>query len=98
MTSNRLSATIPVSLAFSNISAKAADGTITRKFRNAACRKSIHPSPRTVQFHDLQADKLLTNAGGPAGMIQGRVEGSLEATGKTAESNALTGHGEIVPP
>jgi hypothetical protein len=49
-----------------------------------------------VKFHDLQAEKLITNAGGPAGMIQGRVAGFLDAEGKTADSNALTGHGEIV--
>ena len=29
-------------------------------------------------------------------MIQGRIEGSLDAYGKTADSNALAGHGEIV--
>lgn len=85
----------PVSLAFSNISAKAAEGSITGKFE-MRLQEVDSPFTATVQFHDLQADKLLTNAGGPAGMIQGRLEGSLEATGKTAESNALSGHGEIV--
>ena len=49
-----------------------------------------------VKFRDLQAEKLMTNAGGPAGMIQGRVEGFLDAAGKTADSNALAGHGEII--
>jgi hypothetical protein len=54
------------------------------------------PFTATVKFRDLQAEKLMTNAGGPAGMIQGRVEGFLDAEGKTADSNALAGHGEII--
>jgi hypothetical protein len=54
------------------------------------------PFTAQVKFRDLQVEKLVTNAGGPPGMIQGRVEGFLDATGKTADSNALSGHGEIV--
>ncbi len=85
----------PVSLAFSNISARAADGMISGQFE-MRLQEVDSPFTVVVRFHDLQAEKLLTNAGGPAGMIQGRVEGSLEASGKTADSNALAGHGEIV--
>jgi hypothetical protein len=54
------------------------------------------PFSAEVKFRGLQADKLLTNAGGPAGMIQGRVEGFLDAAGKTADPNALNGRGEIM--
>ena len=53
------------------------------------------PFTAMVKFRDLQAENS-DQRGGPAGMIQGRVEGFLEAAGKTADSNALTGHGEIV--
>jgi len=49
-----------------------------------------------VKFRDVQTEKLLTNAGGPAGMLEGRVDGFLDAAGKSADPNALTGHGEIV--
>jgi hypothetical protein len=61
-------------------------------------RLQAEDSPFTamVKFRDLQAEKLLTNAGGPAGMLHGQVEGFLDASGKTADSNALAGHGEIV--
>jgi len=85
----------PAALVFSNISAHAADGAITGRFE-LELQAPDSPFTAMVKFRDLQAEKLMTNAGGPAGMIQGRVEGFLDAAGKTADSNALTGHGEIV--
>ena len=85
----------PEELSFSNISAEAAGGSISGRFE-MELQTPDSPFTAEVKFRDLQAEKLLTNAGGPAGMIQGRVEGFLDATGKTADSNALTGHGEIV--
>ncbi len=85
----------PAELAFSNISAHAAGGAIKGHFE---MRVQADDSPFTasVKFRDLQAEKLMANGGGPAGIIQGRVEGFLEAAGKTADSNALVGHGEII--
>jgi AsmA-like C-terminal region/AsmA family len=85
----------PTALVFSNISAHAADGNITGRFE-MELQALDSPFTATVKFRDLQAEKLLTNAGGPAGMIQGRVEGFLDAEGKTADANALAGHGEII--
>jgi hypothetical protein len=85
----------PAVLIFSNISAHAADGAITGRFE-MELQAPDSPFTAMVKFRDLQAEKLMTNAGGPAGMIQGRVEGFLDAAGKTADSNALTGHGEII--
>ncbi|CAN5472723.1 hypothetical protein BH20VER3_BH20VER3_06380 [soil metagenome] len=85
----------PTRLAFSNISAHAAGGTISGRFE-MQLQAADSPFTATVKFRDLQAEKLLTNAGGPAGMIQGRLEGYLDAAGKTADSNALNGRGEIV--
>ena len=84
----------PAELAFSSISAQAAGGSITGRFE---MQLQLEDTPFTagVKFRDLQADKLITNAGGPAGMIQGKVEGFLNATGKTADPNALNGRGEI---
>ncbi len=85
----------PVELAFSNISAQCAGGMINGRYQ---MQPQAVDSPFTaeVKFRDLQVEKLVTNAGGPPGMIQGRVEGFLDAAGKTADSNALSGHGEIV--
>jgi len=85
----------PAELAFSNISAQAAGGELSGHFEMQLLVEDS-PFTATVKFHDLDAEKLVTNAGGPAGMIQGRVEGFLDATGKTADSNALAGKGEIV--
>ena len=85
----------PTKLAFSNISAHAAGGVINGHFE-MQLQADDSPFTASVKFRDLQAEKLIVNAGGPAGIIQGRVEGFLEAAGKTADSNALEGRGEIV--
>jgi len=85
----------PAELVFSNISAHAAGGSITGRFEMEP-QAPDSPFTAVVKFRDLEAEKLMTNAGGPAGMIQGRVEGFLDAEGKTADSNALTGRGEII--
>jgi hypothetical protein len=85
----------PTELAFSNISAHAAGGAINGHFE-MQLQADDSPFTASVKFRDLQAEKLVVNAGGPAGIIQGRVEGFLEAAGKTADSNALEGRGEII--
>ncbi len=84
----------PAALIFSNISATAAGGRLTGRF-TMNLQTEDSPFRANVNFHDLQAEKLVTNAGGPPDMIEGLVEGSLEAEGETADSNALTGRGEI---
>jgi type II secretion system protein N len=85
----------PAELVFSSISAQAAGGAISGRFE-MELQEPDSPFKVMVKFHDLRAEKLVSNAGGPAGMVQGRVEGFLDAEGKTADSNALAGHGEIV--
>ncbi len=44
---------------------------------------------------NLLADQIVENAGGPKGMVKGKLEGSFQASGKTADPNALVGRGEI---
>src|SRR5207245_4021777 len=39
--------------------------------------------------------QIVENAGGPKGMVSGKLEGSFQASGKTADPNALIGSGEI---
>lgn len=81
-------------LDFSQIHARAADGEVTGEFSmNPADPGS--PFGVKVKFRDVQADRVVTDAGGPGGMVQGRIEGELNATGKTADANALAGTGEI---
>ncbi len=84
----------PGQLEFSRIGAEAAGGEIAGDF---SMRPADPGSPfrARVNFREVQANRLVREAGGPAGMIQGRIEGELEAAGKTADPNALTGAGEI---
>jgi hypothetical protein len=48
-----------------------------------------------VKFQNLHADEIVAEAGGSKSMVQGRLDGVLEASGKTADPNALNGTGEI---
>ena len=85
----------PDVLELSKISAQAGDGEITGHF---AMQPEAEDSPFTValSFRSVQADRIVIDAGGPAGVIRGKLEGNFEASGKTAEPEALTGRGEIL--
>lgn len=82
-------------LEFAQIAAHAGDGQITGHF---SLQSEVEDSPFTVvaSFSNVQAERLITDAGGPPGILQGKLEGNLQATGKTADANALTGTGDIV--
>jgi uncharacterized protein involved in outer membrane biogenesis len=82
-------------LDFSQISARAGEGQITGRF---TIQPQAEDSPFTVsiKFKDVQADKIITEAGGNLGTVVGKLEGHLDASGKTADPDALTGNGEIV--
>ncbi|MDQ2659106.1 MAG: AsmA family protein [Verrucomicrobiota bacterium] len=84
----------PAELDLSEISAHAAEGEITGKF---SMRPLDADSPFTVMiaFHGVEADRVVSDAGGPSGMITGKIEGRLDAHGATADPNALAGTGEI---
>lgn len=84
----------PTTLDFSKVSAQAAGGEITGSF-SMRPQEAESPFAVRIQFHDLQANNIVTEAGGPEGIVRGRLEGMLEAAGKTADANALAGHGEI---
>ncbi len=85
----------PEELDFSGITARAAGGEITGRFSMLPANEDS-PFIANLAFHDVQVDRILTEAGGPAEMLQGRIEGRLDANGKTADPNALSGSGEIV--
>ena len=84
----------PDVLELSKISARAAGGEINGYF---AMQPEAEDSPFTtnVNFRDVLADQIVENAGGPKGMVNGKLEGSLRASGKTADPSALIGSGEI---
>jgi AsmA-like protein len=84
----------PDVLELSKISARAANGEINGYF---AMQPEAEDSPFTtsVKFRNVLADQIVENAGGPKGMVKGKLEGSFQASGKTADPNALVGRGEI---
>ena len=84
----------PDVLELSKVSARAANGEIKGYF---AMQPEAEDSPFTtsVKFHDVLADQIVENAGGPKGIVTGKLEGSFQASGKTADPNALVGRGEI---
>jgi len=84
----------PDVLELSKISASAGNGEINGYF---AMQAEAEDSPFTtsVKFHDVLAEQIVQNAGGPKGMVKGRLEGNFHASGKTADPNALAGKGEI---
>ncbi len=84
----------PATLAFSQISAESAGGNLSGNFQ-MQLQEVDSPFRASVKFHGLQAAKLLANAGGPPDMLEGRLEGSLDANGSTADSNSIRGQGEI---
>jgi len=84
----------PKELDLSNIFAQAGSGEISGHCTMEPQAKDS-PFSATVKFRNVQADQIITEAGGPKGMVQGKLEGNFQATGKTADPSALTGGGEI---
>lgn len=84
----------PAALEMTEVTAQAGGGDITGAFR---MEPETQDSPFTakVRFRDIQSDQIVSEAGGPAGVVSGKLEGFLDAAGKTADPNALTGAGEI---
>jgi hypothetical protein len=81
-------------LEFADIRAQAAGGEITGNFRMSPATPES-PFSVLVRFQGLEADRLIADAHGPAGILHGRLEGQLEAKGQTSDPNALSGVGEI---
>jgi len=84
----------PDVLELSKISARAGNGEINGYF---AMQPEAEDSPFTtsVKFRNVLADQIIANAGGPKGIVQGKLEGSFQASGKTADPEAFVGKGEI---
>lgn len=85
----------PTAVDLSAISAHAAGGDLSGSF---ALQQQAEGSPfkAVVKFQHVVADRLVMEAGGPAGVVTGQLEGHLEAAGKTANPDALEGSGEII--
>jgi hypothetical protein len=85
----------PSEIELFGITAQIAKGQLTGDF---SMEPQAEDSPFTVHasFHRVQADDLVAEAGGSRDMIRGVLEGTLDATGKTADPDALTGSGTIL--
>jgi hypothetical protein len=85
----------PTYLDFSQITARAGDGEITGRF---TMQPQAQDSPFTIsiKFRDVQADRIISEAGGIPGTVTGKLEGYLNGNGNIADPDALTGEGEIV--
>jgi hypothetical protein len=84
----------PDVLELSKISARVAEGEVDGYF---AMQPEAEDSPFTtsINFHDVFADQLVGNAGGPRDMVKGKLGGSFQASGKMGDPDALVGEGEI---
>src|SRR4029079_1912753 len=82
----------PDVLELSKISARAGNGEINGYF---AMQPEAEDSPFTtgVKFRNVLAAEIIANAGGPRGMVQGKLEGNFQASGKTADPEAFAGKG-----
>ena len=82
-------------LDLAQISARIGSGDISGKF---SIQPETDESPFHVEmkFRNVQADQLITEAGGPGGVLQGKLDGSLEVDGKTTDPEAVGGSGEVV--
>ena len=77
------------------ISARIGNGNVAARF-SMQPETPDSPFSVSVDFRNVQADQIVADAGGQKGMLQGKLEGKFEASGKTADPNALTGSGELV--
>src|SRR6266568_659154 len=81
-------------LDLSQISARVGGGDVTGRF---TMQPEADESPFRIEmkFRGVQADQIISEAGGPSGVLQGKLEGSLQTEGKTTDPDALAGSGEI---
>jgi type II secretion system protein N len=81
-------------LDLSQISAHVGGGDVTGRF---TMQPETEESPFHVEmkFRGVQADQIITEAGGPGGVLQGKLEGNMKTEGKTTDLDALAGSGEI---
>jgi type II secretion system protein N len=81
-------------LDLSQISAQLGGGEVSGRF---TMQPETEESPFRVElkFRGIQGDQIITEAGGPAGVLQGKLEGSLQTEGKTTDPDALSGNGEV---
>jgi AsmA-like C-terminal region len=53
------------------------------------------PFSISANFRNVHADQIVAEAGGGKNLLQGNLDAALEAAGKTADPNVLTGQGQV---
>lgn len=84
----------PEELNLSGIKAKTARGELTGDF-SMQPQDQNSPFRTRASFNRVQADELVSAAGGSKEIIRGVLDGTVEATGKLGDPTALTGRGQI---
>jgi hypothetical protein len=84
----------PRALDISKILAQAGGGDVTGGFAMQPDTKGS-PFNLAIKFRNVEADRIIMDAGGEKGVIRGKLDGSFEARGEIANRNALQGTGEI---
>ncbi|HJT81975.1 MAG TPA: AsmA-like C-terminal region-containing protein [Chthoniobacterales bacterium] len=84
----------PAELNLPEISAQCGSGQIKGQF-SLQTQAANSPFSVGVIFREVQADQIVAEAGGPKGVVRGRLEGNFNADGKSSDAAALTGKGEI---
>lgn len=85
----------PAALELADIKADAAGGHMSGRF-SMEPKSADSPFSANVKFEALDSNRVVTEAGGGSGTISGQLDGFLDASGKTADPNALAGAGEVV--
>ena len=82
-------------LVLSQISAHVGGGDIAGHF---SMQPDIEDSPFDVEikFRNVDADRIVADAGGPRDVVQGKLDGNFRAAGKTADRTALSGAGDVI--
>ena len=77
-------------LDLSQISAHVGSGDLSGRF---SMQPETDESPFRVEmkFRGVQAAQIISEAGGPSGVLQGKLEGTLQTEGKTTDPDALSG-------
>jgi type II secretion system protein N len=84
----------PGELDLSQISAQIGGGDLAGHFTMQPQMENS-PFDLAVRFRQVQADQVITEAGGERGMVTGNLEGNFQAKGRLADPNALNGTGDI---
>ncbi len=84
----------PGGLDISRISAEAGGGDLSGDF-SMQPEAQGSPFKLSIKFRNLEADRIIAEAGGGKGVLKGKLDGSFDAHGEIVDPSVLQGTGEI---